>query len=196
MNVFWYPPIVDRKLRENIKGHRSIVVWFTGLPCSGKSTIAHKLEEKLLMMNIHTYTLDGDNIRHGLCSDLGFSYYERREHLRRVAEVSKLFIDAGIVVLAAFVTPYNELRVMIREIIGSKDFIEIYCKCPIDVCIKRDKKGLYKKALEGKVSNYTGISDIYEEPESPDLILETDKLSIDEAVNIVYDFIKPKIKEF
>ncbi|HOA84288.1 MAG TPA: adenylyl-sulfate kinase, partial [Thermodesulfovibrio thiophilus] len=181
-NVVWHKPTVTRQMRESLNSHRSVAVWFTGLPSSGKSTIANAVEEVLYRRGIRTYTFDGDNIRHGLCSDLGFSAEDRAENLRRIAEVTKLFLDAGVVVLAAFVSPFRKDRQRIRTIISEQDFVEIYCRCPVDVCIKRDLKGMYKKALAGELKNYTGISSPYEEPESPDLILDTHILDIDETV--------------
>jgi len=192
-NIVWHKPKVTREMREKLNGHRSIALWFTGLPSSGKSTIAHAVEERLYKMGVRTYTFDGDNVRHGLCSDLGFSPEDRAENLRRIAEMIKLFLDAGIVVLAAFVSPFRKDREKIRRIISEKDFIEIYCKCPVEVCMKRDPKGMYERALRGEIKEYTGISSPYEEPENPDLILETHLLSIEECVERVLKLINNKI---
>lgn len=192
-NVVWHNPIITREMRNLLNGHRSIALWFTGLPSSGKSTIAHHVEKKLFDLNIRTYTFDGDNVRHGLCSDLGFSIEDRRENLRRIAEVIKLFLDAGIVVLAAFVSPLKEHRQLVRNIIGDKDFIEIYCRCPLEICEQRDPKGLYKKAKEGEIKEYTGISAPYEEPVNPDLIIDTHLLTIEEAVEKVTTLALDKI---
>lgn len=192
-NVVWHPPLVTREMRNNLNGHRSLAIWFTGLPSSGKSTIAHAVEKELYERGIRTYTLDGDNIRHGLCSDLGFSEKDREENLRRIAEVIKLFIDAGIVVLAAFVSPFKRHRKIVRSIIGENDFIEVYCRCPVEVCEKRDPKGLYKKARIGEIKDYTGISSPYEEPENPDLILDTHLLDIEEAVKRVLNLVEKKL---
>lgn len=189
-NIFWHKTLVKREDREKHKGHRSFVLWFTGLPSSGKSTIAHHVEKALFEMGCHTYVFDGDNVRHGLCSDLGFSESERKENIRRIAEVIKLFIDAGIICLTAFVSPLRKDREMAKTIIGSGDFIEIYVKCPVEVCESRDKKGLYKKARMGLIQNYTGINGLYEEPTEPDLILETDKYNIETCVNKVIELIK------
>lgn len=150
-NVVWHKPEVTRQLRNILNGHKSLVVWFTGLPSSGKSTIAHSVEKKLYEKGIRTYTFDGDNIRHGLCSDLGFSEKDREENLRRIAEVIKLFLDAGIVVLAAFVSPLKKHREKVRQIVGQEDFIEIYCRCPVEICEMRDPKGMYKKAKAGEI---------------------------------------------
>lgn len=192
-NVVWHKPEVTRHMRNILNGHKSVVAWFTGLPSSGKSTIAHNVEKRLYEMGIRTYTFDGDNIRHGLCSDLGFSKEDRAENLRRIAEVIKLFLDAGIVVLSAFVSPLKEQRQRVKKIIGEKDFIEIYCRCPVEICEKRDPKGMYKKAKAGEIKEYTGISAPYEEPENPDLIIDTHLLSIEEAVERVVTLLLDKI---
>ncbi|MFN4132001.1 MAG: adenylyl-sulfate kinase [Caldimicrobium sp.] len=192
-NVKWHNPEVTRYMRSILNGHRSIAVWFTGLPASGKSTIAHNVEKVLYERGIRTYTFDGDNIRHGLCSDLGFSKEDRDENLRRIAEVIKLFLDAGIVVLAAFVSPLREQREKVKKIVGESDFLEIYCRCPVEVCEQRDPKGMYKKARAGEIKNYTGISSPYEEPEKPDLILDTHLLSVEEAVEAVVKLIEERI---
>lgn len=191
--VVWQEPKVTRKMRNRLNNHKSIVIWLTGLPSSGKSTLAHAVERKLYERGIRTYTFDGDNIRHGLCSDLGFSEADREEHLRRVAEIIRLFLDAGIVVLAAFVSPLKKHREKVKAIIGKQDFYEVYCRCPVEVCEKRDPKGLYEKARKGEIKEYTGISSPYEEPENPDLILDTHLLTIEEAVSKLYDFIIDKI---
>lgn len=192
-NVVWHKQEVTREMRNKLNGHKSIVVWLTGLPSSGKSTIAHAVEKKLYEKGIRTYTFDGDNIRHGLCSDLGFSEKEREENLRRIAEVVKLFLDAGIVVLAAFVSPFKKHREKVKQIIGEKDFYEVYCKCPVEICEIRDPKGMYAKARAGEIKEYTGISSPYEEPENPDLILDTHLLTVEEAARKLFDFIVNKI---
>lgn len=192
-HVVWHPVEVTREMRQILNGHKSVALWFTGLPASGKSTIAHATEKRLYEMGVRTYTLDGDNIRHGLCSDLGFSKEDRKENLRRTAEVIKLFLDAGLVVLSAFVSPLKEHREMVKSIIGEEDFIEIYCRCPVEVCEARDPKGMYKKAKLGEIKEFTGISSPYEEPENPDLILDTHLLSVEEAVEKVISLIRDKI---
>ncbi|MFN3976892.1 MAG: adenylyl-sulfate kinase [Aquificaceae bacterium] len=192
-HVVWHPVEVTREMRQILNGHKSVALWFTGLPASGKSTIAHTTEKRLYEMGVRTYTLDGDNIRHGLCSDLGFSKEDRKENLRRTAEVIKLFLDAGLVVLSAFVSPLKEHREMVKSIIGEEDFIEIYCRCPVEVCEARDPKGMYKKAKLGEIKEFTGISSPYEEPENPDLILDTHLLSVEEAVEKVIGLIRDKI---
>jgi adenylylsulfate kinase len=191
--VVWQEVLVTREMREALNGHKSLVLWFTGLPSSGKSTIAHTLEKKLYDLGIRTYTFDGDNIRHGLCSDLGFTPEDRAENLRRVAEVIKLFLDAGLVVLCAFVSPFKKDRERVRKIVGEENFIEIYCRCPVEVCKTRDSKGFYQKAEKGEIKNYTGISAPYEEPENPDIILDTHILNVEESVERVFNFVINKI---
>lgn len=192
-NVVWHKPEVTRQLRNILNGHKSLVVWFTGLPSSGKSTIAHSVEKKLYEKGIRTYTFDGDNIRHGLCSDLGFSEKDREENLRRIAEVIKLFLDAGIVVLAAFVSPLKKHREKVRQIVGQEDFIEIYCRCPVEICEMRDPKGMYKKAKAGEIKEYTGVSAPYEEPENPDIIIDTHLLALEDSVEKVFRFIEERL---
>jgi len=191
-NIVRFDGYVKREDRNKAYGHKSGVVWFTGLSASGKSTIAHTLEKILFEKGIKVYVFDGDNIRHGLNSDLGFSPEDRRENLRRIAEVSKLFVDAGLIVLACFISPYRKDREYIKQIIGKEDFIEIYVKCPVEVCEKRDPKGFYKKAKAGIIKGYTGVDAPYEEPENPDLIIESDKLSPEESAKKVYEFLVKK----
>lgn len=191
--VKWHKYHVTREMRNRLNRHKSLAVWFTGLPSSGKSTIANEVEKRLFEMGIRTYILDGDNIRHGLCSDLGFSEKDRDENIRRIAEVTKLFIDAGVVVLAAFVSPLKKHREMAKSIIGSENFLEIYCRCPVEVCERRDKKGYYQKAKRGEIKEYTGVSAPYEEPDNPDLILDTHLLTPEEAAEKVLDVLVKKI---
>jgi len=191
-NVSWHPRLVTREDRERLNKHRSGVIWFTGLPASGKSTIAHFLEKELFDRGIRAYVLDGDNIRHGLCGDLGFSREDRRENLRRIAEVCRLMVDAGLIVLAAFVSPYREDRRYVREKIGDGAFFEVYVKCSPETCEKRDPKGLYRKAREGKIQGFTGVNAPYEEPENPDLVLDTEKFSLDECIEMVLKMLSQK----
>ncbi len=183
---------VKKEDRQKLKGHKSAILWFTGLSGSGKSTIAHAVEEKLYQMGIHTYVLDGDNVRTGLNKDLGFSPEDRKENIRRIGEVSKLFVDAGIIVLSAFISPYKKDREFVRNIVDDGEFIEIYVKCPIEVCESRDVKGLYKKAREGLIKNFTGIDDPYEEPENPEIVIETDKETVEESVEKIINYLKEK----
>ena len=184
-NVVFHKAAVTRPRRETLNGHRSINLWFTGLSGSGKSTLAHAVEERLHLMGCRTYVFDGDNVRYGLCSDLGFSRQDRAENLRRIAEMVKLFVDAGVISLTAFISPLEKDRLRVKEIIGPEDVIEIYCNCPVEVCEQRDVKGLYKKAREGKIKNYTGISAPYEPPGNPDIELQTARQSIDECVEVI-----------
>lgn len=188
-NIVEYRGAVRRRHREDLNGHKSAAFWLTGLSGSGKSTLAHMVEERLHKMGMRTYVFDGDNVRKGLCRDLSFSPEGRNENIRRIGEMVRLFLDAGITCLTAFISPYREDRERVRCQVGRKDFFEIYVKCPLSVCEKRDVKGLYSLAREGKIKNYTGISSPYEEPEDPDLILETDKCSLEECVNKLTDFI-------
>ncbi|NPA53483.1 MAG: adenylyl-sulfate kinase [Aquificae bacterium] len=183
---------ITKKDRQRQKGHKSAILWFTGLSGSGKSTLAHAVEEKLFEMGIHTYVLDGDNIRTGLNKDLGFSAEDREENIRRIGEVAKLFVDAGIITLTAFISPYKKDRELVRNLVEEGEFIEIYVKCPLEVCEQRDVKGLYKKAREGLIKNFTGIDDPYEEPENPEIIVETNKETIDESVNKIISYLKEK----
>jgi len=182
-NTIWHNATVTRQRRELLNGHRSVVLWFTGLSGSGKSTLAHTVEERLHQMDCRTYVFDGDNVRHGLCSDLGFSMEDRQENLRRIGEMIKLIIDSGVITLTAFISPLKRDRKKLRSLLNEVDFMEIYCQCPLEVCESRDVKGLYKKAREGEIKEFTGISSPYEEPESPDLVVDTSgKTPIEECV--------------
>jgi adenylylsulfate kinase len=186
-NVVWHHATVTRERRELLNGHRGAIIWFTGLSGSGKSTLAHAVEEALHRQGCHTFVLDGDNVRHGLCGDLGFSPDARVENIRRVGEVAKLFMEAGVIVLTAFISPYRADRERVRGMVEHGDFIEIYCDSPIEVCESRDVKGLYKKARAGQIGNFTGISSPYEEPEGPELRVDTGATPIDECVKLVID---------
>ncbi len=191
-HVVWHESLVSMSDRHRANKHRSGVIWFTGLSASGKSTIAHHLEKELFDRRIRSYVLDGDNIRHGINSNLDFSREGRRENLRRIAEVSKMFVDCGIVVLAAFISPYREDRAYVRDIVGTEHFFEVYVKCDLDVCEKRDPKGSYKKARAGIIKNYTGVDSPYEEPENPDIEIDTVDLSVEESVDKVLEFLEEK----
>ena len=183
---------ITKEDRQRQKGHKSVILWFTGLSGSGKSTLAHAVEERLFEMGIHTYVLDGDNIRTGLNKDLGFSAKDREENIRRIGEVAKLFVDAGIFVLSAFISPYKKDRELVRNLVEKDEFIEIYVKCPLEVCEQRDVKGLYQKARAGIIKNFTGIDDPYEEPENPEIVVETDKETIEESVEKIISYLKEK----
>ncbi|WP_457622331.1 adenylyl-sulfate kinase [Persephonella sp.] len=181
---------IKKEDRQKLKGHKSVILWFTGLSGSGKSTLAHAVEEKLFEMGVHTYVLDGDNVRRGINKDLGFSEEDRKENIRRIGEISKLFVDAGIIVLSAFISPYKRDREFVRNLVEKDEFIEIYVKCPLEVCETRDVKGLYKKAREGLIKNFTGIDDPYEEPENPEIVVETDKETLEESVEKIIRYLK------
>lgn len=181
----WHHAVVRREHRQQQNGHRSVVLWFTGFSGAGKSTLAHAVEERLFQSGCRTYVLDGDNIRHGLCGDLGFSPGERSENIRRVGEVAKLMVDAGVIVLTAFISPFRADRERVRGLMAHGDFLEIHCQCPLDVCESRDIKGLYRKARAGDVKEFTGISSPYEEPAAPDLVVDTAGLPLDDCVERV-----------
>lgn len=183
-NTVWHNATVTRERREKLNGHKSAILWFTGLSGSGKSTVAHSVEEALHQMGCKTFVFDGDNVRHGLCNDLGFSDSDRKENLRRIGEMVKLFLDAGTISLTAFISPFKEDRDKIRSMVPDGDFIEIYCRCPISKCEERDVKGLYKKARAGEIPHFTGISSPYEEPENPEITIDTDgSISLENVVN-------------
>lgn len=188
--VVWHHATVTRQRREALNRHRGIVVWFTGLSGAGKSTIAHEVEEALHRSGCRTFVFDGDNVRHGLCSDLGFSVEDRRENIRRIGEMVKLFLDAGIIALAAFISPFRSDREWVRSLVGRENFIEIYCRCPVEVCESRDVKGFYEKARRGEISDYTGMSSPYEEPLQPDLALDTHILSLEDCVAQVVSLLR------
>lgn len=189
-NVVWHHATVTRKRRESLNRHKGAILWFTGLSGAGKSTLAHAVEEGLYQRRCRTYVLDGDNVRHGLCSDLGFSERDRAENIRRIGEMAKLFCDAGLIVLTAFISPFRADRRRVRELAGPGDFIEIYCGCSLEVCESRDVKGLYKKARAGEIPDFTGISSPYEPPENPELSFDTGRQSLDECVAQVLEYLE------
>ncbi len=191
-NIKWHKAKVTKKDRWMQNAHRSALIWITGLSASGKSTVATELEHTLFCRKINTFVLDGDNVRHGLCKDLGFSAECRKENLRRVGEVAKLLVDAGVLTIAAFISPYAADRNNIRALFNSDDeeFIEVYLKCDISICEQRDPKGLYKKARAGEIPQFTGISDPYEEPLAPEIIIETDRLTVQESVDMIIDHLR------
>ena len=189
-NLTWSESGVSRDFRERKIGQRGCVIWLTGLSGSGKSTIARKLESSLVSKGTLAYVLDGDNIRHGLCADLGFSSEERDENIRRVGEVAALFADAGVVTIAAFISPFRKAREKARKAAPENAFFEVYLDVPLEVCENRDPKGLYKKVRDGEISEFTGISSPYEKPETCELRIDTSKVSISKAVNLILELIE------
>jgi adenylylsulfate kinase len=191
-NVVWHNATVTRKRREEMNGHGSVILWFTGLSGAGKSSLAHAVEEELHQMACRTFVLDGDNVRHGLCADLGFSSDDRIENVRRVGEVSKLFIEGGTIVLTAFISPFRSDRERVRSLVPHGDFLEIYCHCPLEMCEQRDVKGLYKRARAGEIKDFTGISSPYEAPDAPELVVETGTLTMEESVAQVMQLLRER----
>ena len=193
-NIKWHKPRITKADRWGSNKHKSALIWITGLSASGKSTIAIELEHRLFQNRIKTFVLDGDNVRHGLNKDLGFSPQDRKENLRRVGEVAKLLVDAGLLTIAAFISPYASDRDSIRELFSkdNAEFIEVYLKCDLAVCESRDPKGLYKKARRGEIPDFTGISQPYEAPANPEIILDTGKLGIEESVESLIAYLKKK----
>ena len=192
-NIIPHQFSISKEDRAALKGHRSFLLWFTGLSGSGKSTIANAVEKYLVGEGIHTYTLDGDNVRKGLNNNLSFSPEDRTENIRRIAEVANLMVDAGLVVLAAFVSPYKEDRERIRKIVGEDNFVEVFVNTPLEECERRDVKGLYAKARAGEILNFTGINAPYEAPEHPDIEIDTTQYTVDEAVSEIVKHIKNKL---
>ena len=192
-NIIPHSHVISKKERQRSSGHRSLVVWFTGLSGSGKSTLAGKTEELLFKKNIRTYILDGDNVRTGMNNNLSFSPEDRKENIRRIGEMSKLFVDAGVVVLTAFISPYRSDRESVRKLLTPDEFVEVYVKCPVTVCEQRDVKGLYKKARAGEIKDFTGINAPYEEPETPEMTLDTSTMSVDEAAQKIYEYLSARL---
>ncbi len=188
-NVVWHPHPVTAQQREQLHGHRGVVLWFTGLSGSGKSTVAGALEEALHRLGVSTYLLDGDNVRHGLCRNLGFSDDDRKENIRRVGEVSRLMVDAGLVVLTAFISPHRAERQMVREQVGEGRFFEVFVDTPLSICETRDPKGLYKKARAGEIRHFTGIDSVYEAPDAPEMHLNGEQL-VTNLVNRLLDLLR------
>jgi adenylylsulfate kinase len=184
-NVVWHHATVTRDRREALNGHKSVALWFTGLSGSGKSTLAHAVEEKLHQMNCSTFVLDGDNVRHGLCGDLTFSDEDRKENIRRIGNVAKLFLESGVIVLTAFISPFRSDRELVRNMMPHGDFIEIFCRADVSVCEERDVKGLYKKARKGEIKDFTGISSPYEEPVKPEILVNSGVDDLDNCVDQV-----------
>lgn len=192
-NTFWHAATVSRAQREKLNGHSSTILWFTGLSGSGKSTLAHAVEEELHKRQCRTTVLDGDNVRHGLCGDLGFSEQDRTENIRRIGQVATLFIDAGVIVLTAFISPFQVDRQRVRMMVDRElDFIEVYCDCPLQICEQRDVKGLYQRARKGEIKDFTGISSPYETPENAELTVDTGNLTVQQSVAEVVKFLENK----
>lgn len=191
-DVYWHGGVVSKADREKLNGHRGFTVWCTGLPSSGKSTVARALEERLHKMGCRCYVLDGDNIRHGLNKDLGFSPEDREENIRRIGEVAKLFSDAGFITVTAFISPYHKDRALAREVHDADDFIEAFISCPLDICEQRDPKGLYRRARAGDIPSFTGVSAPYETPWDAELVIETDKMTIDEEIDKIIEYLREK----
>ena len=188
-NTVWHQSAIKRGDREKLHKHKSVVLWFTGLSGSGKSTLAHAIEERLYKNGISTYVLDGDNVRHGLCSDLSFTDSDRVENIRRIGELAKLLTDAGIITLTAFISPFKIDRDEARKRMPHGDFLEIYCQCPIEICEQRDVKGLYKKARAGEIPFFTGIDSPYEAPVGPELVINTNDVSLEDSVQEVLNLL-------
>ena len=191
-NLYWHQGAVTRQDRERVNCHHGLTVWFTGLSAAGKSTLAVSVEKVLFEKGYHTYILDGDNVRHGLNKNLGFSPEDREENIRRIGEVAKLFNDCGIITLTAFISPYRSDRQRARALSGEDSFVEVFVDCPIEVCEQRDPKGAYKKARQGVIKSFTGISAPYEPPESPEIHLRTDKMTVDECVSLIFEYLKKR----
>lgn len=191
-NITWHDSEVTKTERQAQNGHKSVVLWFTGLSGSGKSTISVALEKALFERRIHAYRLDGDNIRHGLNNNLGFSPEDRKENIRRIGEVSKLLADAGLITLTAFISPYREDRDRVRDILEDGEFIEVYAKASVDTCEQRDPKQLYKKARAGEIKNFTGIDAPYEAPEHAEIVVDTETTSVEEAVQQILEYLEEK----
>jgi adenylylsulfate kinase len=191
-NIIWHKATVTRERRSQQNGHKSVVLWFTGLSGAGKSTLAHAVEEELYQLKFRTFVLDGDNVRHGLCSDLGFEEADRVENIRRIGEIAKLMLEAGTIAMTAFISPFRKDREAVRNLMPHGDFLEIFCKASLEICEKRDAKGLYKRARAGEIKNYTGIDSPYEEPLKPELTVDTEHLSIQESVLQVMELLKER----
>ena len=191
-NTIYHNATVTRERRNQLNNHKSVVIWFTGLSGSGKSTLAHSVEEELYKLGCITYVLDGDNVRHGLSSNLTFSDDDRKENIRRIGEAASLMMDSGIIAMTAFISPFKKDRNLVRQLLPQGDFIEIYCNASLEACESRDVKGLYKRARAGEIKNYTGIDSPYEAPSNPELVIDTESESLEGSVAKVMDFLKSK----
>jgi adenylylsulfate kinase len=189
-NTIYHNATVTRERRNQLNSHKSVVIWFTGLSGSGESTLAHSVEETLHNLDCRTFVLDGDNVRHGLSSNLTFSDDDRKENIRRIGEAANLMMEAGVIAMTAFISPFKKDRNLVRQLLSQGDFIEIYCKASLETCESRDVKGLYKRARAGEIKNYTGIDSPYEAPENPELVIDTEGELLEESVAKVIDFLK------
>lgn len=192
-DAVWHQPTVSRSRRQQLNGHHSAIIWFTGLSGSGKSTLAHAVEELLFRKGCRTFVFDGDNVRHGLCGDLTFSDEDRTENIRRIGQMAKLFVEAGVIALTAFISPFRTDRQRVRMMVDhTGDFIEIYCQCPLEVCENRDVKGLYQRARKGEIPDFTGISSPYEEPENADLVINTSENDIHQCIEMIMKLLESR----
>ena len=191
-NIIYHNALVTREKRNQLNKHKSVIIWFTGLSGSGKSTLAHSVEERLHELNCKTFVLDGDNVRHGLSSNLDFSDDDRKENIRRIGEAAKLMMEAGVITMTAFISPFEKDRNLIREILPKGDFIEIYCKASLEVCESRDVKGLYKRSRSGEIKNYTGIDSPYEPPSDPELVIDSGNELLEVSVTRIVKFLRDK----
>ena len=191
-NVVWHHATVTRERRQQQNGHKSVILWFTGLSGAGKSSLAHAVEEQLHQLGCRTFVLDGDNVRHGLSGDLGFSDEDRKENIRRIGEAAKLFLEAGVIAMTAFISPFREERKLVRKLVPHGEFIEIYCNADIGVCEQRDVKGLYKRARAGEIKEFTGISSPYEEPVNPEITVDTGSVPIEDCVDQVIGLLRKR----
>ncbi|OEL01157.1 adenylyl-sulfate kinase [Staphylococcus casei] len=189
-NITWHNSEVKKEERQHRNKHKSAVIWFTGLSGSGKSTVSVELEKALFNQQVNTYRLDGDNVRHGLNNNLGFAPEDRKENIRRIGEVSKLMVDAGLITVTAFISPYQEDRDAVRALLEDDEFIEIYTQCSLDECEARDPKGLYKKARSGEIPEFTGINAPYEAPSNPEIVLDTENNTVEESVRYIISYLK------
>ena len=192
-NIFHQQGLVHQSDRELQAGHKPVILWFTGLSGAGKSTLAHAVEKALFDKGCRTFVIDGDNVRHGLCQDLGFTVEDRQENIRRIGEMSKLFLEANVIALTAFISPFQTNRDRVRGLVGAGEFIEVYCKADLNVCEQRDVKGLYAKARRGEIADFTGISSPYEPPQNPELVLNTGVDSLDNCVNQVLTHLEQQL---
>lgn len=191
-DILWHHATVTRQRREQLNGHKGAILWFTGLSGAGKSTLAHAVEEELHRRNCRTFVFDGDNVRHGLCSDLGFSAADRAENIRRIGEMVKLFLEAGVIAMTAFISPFRKDRERVRALVPHGDFMEIHCRCPLEICEQRDVKGLYRRARAGEIGEFTGISSPYEAPDAPELIVDTGTLPLETCVAQVLELLRTR----